>query len=125
MHRTGTPTAQDWMEMIRIRMDQNLRSGVENRIMEQLDQIRQAHDAPRVIVRRHLSVSNDLMIVLQWPIAPKAAGSSLAFSLCREFENYGLVDHTVWSADCYASRFQFPNRDERAATPASREEQPL
>ncbi len=125
MHRTGTPTAQDWMEMIRIRMDQNLRSGVENRIMAQLDQIRQAHDAPRVIVRRHLSVSNDLMIVLQWPVAPEAAGSSLAYSLCREFENYGLVDHTVWSADCYAGRPRSPNRDDWAAPQTFSEEHPL
>ena len=91
--------------MIRIRMDRSMRTGVENEIMRHLDQIPQSDDAPRVIVRRHLSVVNDLMIVLRWPVAPDAAGSSLAFSLCRALEAYGLVDHTVWSADCYTSRF--------------------
>ena len=97
-HRTSTP--QKWMEMIRIRTDPSRRNGVEHQIMAHLEEIRQSQDAPRVTVRRHLSVANDLMVVLQWPVAPDAAGSSLAFSLCREFEAYGLVDHTVWGADC-------------------------
>ena len=101
MHRPQSSANQDWMEMIRIRMDRSMRTGVEDQIMRHLDQIQLSDDAPRVIVRRHLSVANDLMIVLQWPLAPDAAGSSLAYSLCRELEAYGLVDHTVWSADCY------------------------
>ena len=103
MHRPPSSATQDWMEMIRIRMDQSMRTGVVDQIMRHLDQIQQSDDAPRVIVRRHLSVANDLMIVLRWPFPPDAAGSSLAYSLCRELEAYGLVDHTVWSADCYTS----------------------
>lgn len=118
MHRRRPSATQDWMEMIRIRMDQSIRSGVEDQIMGHLDQIQQSPDAPRVIVRRHLSVSNDLMIVLQWRVAPEAAGSSLAFSLCREFEAFGLVDHTVWSADCFTGTFRSRNRD-HLSTPKS------
>jgi hypothetical protein len=102
-------TIQDWMEMIRIRMDHSMRTGVEDQIMGHLNQVQHFHDAPRVAVRRHLSVPNDLMIVLQWKAAPEAGGSSLAYSLCREFEAYGLVDHTVWSADCFTGRSRTGN----------------
>ncbi len=92
------------MEMIRIRMDPSRRNGVEGQIMAHLEEIQKTQDAPRVTVRRHLSIDNDLMVVLQWPVAPDATGSSLAYSLCREFEAYGLVDHTTWSADCLSDR---------------------
>lgn len=105
MPRSRLSAPQDWMEMIRIRMDQSIRTGVEEQIMGHLDPIQRSDDAPRVIVRRHLSVANDLMIVLQWHATPEAGGSILAFSLCREFEAYGLVDHTVWGADCFSGAF--------------------
>jgi hypothetical protein len=94
------------MEMIRIRMDPSRRNGVEDQIMTHLDGISRTPGAPRVTVRRHLSIANDLMVVLLWPVAPETAGSSLAYSLCREFEAYGLVDHTIWSADCLRGRRQ-------------------
>ncbi len=108
--------------MIRIRMDQSQRTGVEDQIMVHLEQIQRSANAPRVIVRRHLSVTNDLMIVLQWPVAPEAAGSSLAYSLCRELEAYGLVDHTVWSADCFAGHWRSRNRDDHSNLKATSEE---
>lgn len=101
MPRSRSSNAQDWMEMIRIRLDHAMARGLEDQIRAHLHQIQQNQDAPRVIVRRHLSVSNDLMIVLLWDTNPKAAGSSLAYSLCREYEVHGLVDHTVWSAACF------------------------
>ncbi len=97
--------------MIRIRMDPSRRNGVEGQIMAHLEEIQRTQDAPRVSVRRHLSIANDLMVVLQWPVAPEAAGSSLAYSLCRAFEAYGLVDHTTWSADCLSERPLSSNRD--------------
>ncbi len=108
--------------MIRIRMDQSQRTGVEDQIMAHLEQIQRAPDAPRLMVRRHLSVSNDLMIVLQWQGPPQAAGSSLAYSLCREFEAYGLVDHTVWSVDCFTDHLPPRNQDGRSNFKSTNEE---
>ena len=103
-HRPAAPS--EWIEMIRIRMDPSRRNGVEDQIMAHLKEIPRTPDAPRVTVRRHLSIANDLMVVLQWPAAPETAGSSLAYSLCREFEAYGLVDHTIWSTDCLSGRIE-------------------
>lgn len=122
MLRLQTTLPQDWMEMIRIRMEHSMRTGVEDQIMGHLVQIQRSQDAPRVVVRRHLSVSNDLMIVLQWEAEPEAGGSSLAYSLCREFEAYGLVDHTVWGADCFTSRGRSRNRDYPASPETTSEE---
>ena len=112
MPRAQADQTLNWMEMIRIRMDQSMRTGAEARIMAHLDQIQRSPDAPRVVVHRHLSVSNDLMIVLQWTTLPQAAGSSLAYSLCRELEVFGLVDHTVWSGDCFAGTFRRRHPDD-------------
>lgn len=112
MQRSQPSTTRNWMEMIRIRMDHSIRTGVEAKIMGHLAEVRRSHDAPRVSVRRHLTVYNDLMIVLQWSAEPESAGSSLAYSLCREFETYGLVDHTVWGADCFANERRSHGRDD-------------
>jgi hypothetical protein len=113
------------MEMIRIRMDHSMRTGVEEQVMAHLDQVRRSRDTPRVDVRRHLSVTNDLLIVLQWDTVPEAGGSSLAYSLCREFETYGLVDHTVWSADGFAGRRRARNREDLSPPPSiSKEKRP-
>jgi hypothetical protein len=114
MQRLQHSTTRDWMEMIRIRMDHSLRTGVEAKIMGHLAEVQRSHDPPRVSVRRHLTVYNDLMIVLYWDAEPQAAGSSLAYSLCREFESYGLVDHTVWGADGFTSRCRPRSRDDLA-----------
>lgn len=121
MNDSQTAATHCWMEMIRLRTDQSVRTGAEARVMAHLAQMRTAADAPRVRVHHHLSVPNDLMIVLHWPSAPKAAGSSLAYSLCRELESYGLVDHTVWSADCFSG--YPPSRKARSATQPIQEEQ--
>ena len=111
MPRPRPSTPLEWMEMIRIRMDPSRRNGVEDQIRAHLEDIRQTRGAPRVTVRRHLSIANDLMVVLHWPEVPESAGSSLAYSLCREFETYGLVDYTTWSADCLSERRHSSNRD--------------
>jgi hypothetical protein len=123
MQRLQQSTTRDWMEMIRIRMDHALRTGLEAKIMGHLADVQRSHDAPRVSVRRHLTVYNDLMIVLQWDAEPAAAGSSLAYSLCREFESYGLVDHTVWGADCFTNGCRSHQRDDRATPITTCEEQ--
>ena len=122
MPRPQPPISQSWMEMIRIRMDHSMRIGIEEQIMGHLDQVQRSHDAPQVAVRRHLSVSNDLMIVLQWEAAPEAGGSSLAYSLCREFEAFGLVDHTVWSADCFIDRSRPRQRNDFPTPPSTSKE---
>jgi hypothetical protein len=121
MNDSQTAATHCWMEMIRLRTDQSVHTGVEARVMAHLAQIKKTAGAPRVRVHHHLSVSNDLMIVLYWPAAPEAAGSSLAYSLCRELESYGLVDHTVWSADRF--RGYPPSPKARPATQPIREEQ--
>ncbi len=113
----------DWMEIIRIRMDHSMRTGVEAKIMGHLAELQRSQDAPQVSVRRHLAVHNDLMVVLQWDAEPEAAGSSLAYSLCREFEVYGLVDHTVWGADGFSRRSRLHRRGDPAQPEANSEEQ--
>ena len=125
MQRLQPSTTRNWMEMIRIRMDHSMRTGVEAKIMGHLAEVQRSHDAPRVSVRRHLTVYNDLMIVLRWDTAPEPTGSSLAYSLCREFEIYGLVDHTVWGPDCFAGPCRSPHQDDfTTATLTSKEQLP-
>jgi hypothetical protein len=123
MTRRPQSAPHDWMEIIRIRMDHSMRTGIEAQIMGHLAEVHRSHDAPQVSVRRHLSVYNDLMIVLRWDTAPEPTGSSLAYSLCREFEIYGLVDHTVWGPDCFAGRYRSPHRDNFTTATFTSEEQ--
>lgn len=102
---TSSPDSQQrpvcWIETIKVRLSRTGIAGWQARIDKLLAQARPLTGELRINVYRPISVPNDVLIVLNWSTPPCAAGSALAFGLCRAFKSFALVDHAVWEADCF------------------------
>lgn len=90
-----------WIETIKVRLSRTGIVGWQARIDKLLAQVRPSTGELRINVHRPISVPNDVLIVLHWSTPPSAAGSALAFRLCRAFKSFALVDHAVWEADSF------------------------
>jgi len=93
-----------WMEMIKVRTNRPGNDELHTRILEHLEQIRQATGDLQIHIHLPISVPNDVLVVLRWYTEPMAEGSDLAYSLCRELKAFGLVDHSVWKEPVLMNR---------------------
>ena len=86
-----------WMEIIKLRVAENIQESLLRRLTEHLADINQAGGLTEIKLFHNAVVNSDLSIHLYWETAQiERQGSTPGLCLIHVFKAYGLISHSLW-----------------------------
>ena len=86
-----------WMEMIRVRSSAAGVEAIKNHLSAQRASFRAGNGLEAAFVLAHGQIDGDLAVVMVWNNDRQPVKTRESLLLARYFEQFGSVDHTVWT----------------------------
>ena len=89
----------NWIETIEIRANHNSKELLESQLREIMDEIKENGTGQTIRIFSKINLESDYLVLLEDESVQIAQeGSSLGHQLAASLKNFGMVNHSVWSA---------------------------